>query len=171
MSAFRLSVAEILGHPGRLQEFEISGVLAGITNPLGGISTRPVVADLRAESVVEGILVTGTVSARADMSCARCLEPLESDLSLSVCELFAGAGHEPPPDEDAYEVQGLEVDLAPMLRDALALALPLSPVCSEGCAGLCGRCGQNLNEGACGCSDEEVDPRWAGLEQVREKLG
>ena len=103
-------------------------------------------------------------------SCARCLQPITTDVELDVCELFLAPGHEAPPEEEAYEVQGMDIDLEPMLRDNLTLALPLNPVCREDCAGLCATCGKDLNTGACDCTDEEIDPRWAGLAELRDKL-
>jgi uncharacterized protein len=87
---------------------------------------------------------------------------------VDVCELYAGPGHEG--EEDSYEVTGTEIDLEPMLRDALVLALPLNPLCSQDCKGYCAGCGQNLNEGECTCTSDDVDPRWAGLEALRTKL-
>jgi uncharacterized protein len=90
---------------------------------------------------------------------------------VELCELFVAPGHEAPPEEEAYKVDGLEIDIEPMLRDAVVLALPLTPVCSEGCKGLCARCGQNLNEGGCACRDDDMDPRWAALSDLRDKLG
>jgi uncharacterized protein len=58
-----------------------------------------------------------------------------------------------------------------MLRDALALELPLNPLCRADCKGYCPRCGADLNAGACDCTDEEIDLRWAELAVLREKLG
>ncbi len=127
-------------------------------------------AELRAESVVEGVLVTGDVTGVAVLQCARCLKQLPSRVSVDVCELYYGPGHQPPKDEDAYSVTGVEIDLEPMLRDAIALALPLNPVCSEDCKGLCARCGKDLNLDDCTCTEVEGDPRWAALDALRDKL-
>ena len=102
--------------------------------------------------------------------CSRCLTEFPSEIAVELCELFAGPGHDPQPEEDFYEVTGTDVDLEPMLRDGLVLALPLNPLCSLDCKGYCAGCGQNLNEGACTCAPGDVDPRWAGLEAVRTKL-
>lgn len=171
MEGFKVSVAEILGRPGSCRDVKVRRPLAGIHNALGKVAADPIEADLKAESVVEGILVSGDARAAAEMSCARCLEPLRADLELQLCELYVPRGQEAPADEEVYEFRGLEIDLEPMLRDALALALPLKPICAGDCRGLCARCGRNLNRGRCECGENEVDPRWAGLEKLRERLG
>ena len=169
MQGLNLSVADLLGRPGEYRDFTISSALQGVSNPLAHVEDRPVAGNLRAESVVEGILVTGSVRASVSYQCARCLTDFGVPISLEVCELFVAPGHEAS-EEDAYRVAGKEVYLEPMLRDALALSLPLSPVCAEGCAGLCSGCGRNLNEDTCICSETEVDPRWADLAVLRERL-
>jgi DUF177 domain-containing protein len=69
--------------------------------------------------------------------------------------------------EETYE--GKVIDLAPMLREQVLLALPGYPVCGEGCKGLCSACGANLNERDCGCDRHVPDPRWAGLANKLEK--
>ena len=170
MQGLSLSVADLLGRPGEYRDFTISSAVTGVSNPLAGVATRPVTGDLRAESVVEGILVTGTLAADIDYRCARCLEAFSLPLSQEVCELFLAEGQQAPAEEDVYRVAGKEVHLEPMVRDALTLALPLSPVCSRDCAGLCAGCGRNLNRDACTCSDEDIDPRWAELAVLRERL-
>ena len=170
MQGLSLSVADLLGRPGEYRDFTVSSVVTGVSNPLARVGAPPVGGDLRAESVVEGILVTGRVSAEIDYRCARCLVSFTLPLDQEVCELFLAPGQQASAEEDAYRVRGKEVHLEPMIRDALALALPLNPVCSRDCAGLCASCGRNLNTDACTCSDEDVDPRWAELSVLRERL-
>jgi DUF177 domain-containing protein len=69
--------------------------------------------------------------------------------------------------EEAYK--GKVIDLDPMLREQIVLALPSYPVCQESCKGLCSVCGANLNERDCGCDRHVPDPRWAGLAKKLEK--
>jgi uncharacterized protein len=57
-----------------------------------------------------------------------------------------------------------------MVRDALVLALPLNPVCEAACKGLCARCGKDLSGGPCDCSEDDVDPRWAELATLKDRL-
>ncbi len=170
MQGFKVSVAEILGHPGRYRDVSVRGPLAGVETALARLDDEPLEAGLRLESVVEGVLVTGRVKASARFECARCLKPLEGAVALDVCELFLAPGSETAVEEDAYRVTGLELNLEPMLRDAVTLALPLKPVCDEHCKGLCATCGKDLNAGVCECVDEDIDPRWAALSELRDKL-
>lgn len=165
------SVADIVGRPGEYRDFRVEGSLAGDGTALARLADAPVRADLRAESVVEGVLVTGSVRADATLECARCLTRIDATVPVDdLCDLYVAPGHEAPEGEDAYELAGLEIDLEPMLRDSLLLALPLNPLCRAGCRGLCARCGRDLNTGACGCVDDDPDPRWAALEGLRARL-
>ena len=126
----------------------------------------PVLLHLRLESVMEGVLVSGTVDVPVTGQCARCLDPVEDTLELDVQELYAypGSTTEATSEEDEVRlVEGERIDLEPMVRDTVVLALPLSPTCSEDCAGLCSGCGQRLDDLPDDHSHELVDPRWAGL--------
>ncbi len=130
----------------------------------------PVALDLRLESVVEGVLVTGSVSASAAGACVRCLDPVELAMTGTFQELFAYADraahhHEvgAPTDEDeVHELVGDLVDLEPVLRDAVVPALPFQPVCRADCPGLCPRCGIRLADDP-DHHHEEIDPRWSSL--------
>src|SRR3712207_299459 len=88
----------------------------------------PVHIDLRLESVMEGVLVSGEVTVPLVGSCARCLEPIEATLDLDVQELFAYAGsttEETSDEDEARLAEGERIDLEPMVRDAGAVTLPL----------------------------------------------
>lgn len=170
MAELTVSVADILGRPGVYRELRLDAEVPGVSTALARLVPAPAHAELRAESVVEGILVTGTVEADATLECARCLKEFGSDVTVDVCELFVAPGHEESADEDAYRVAGQELDLEPMVRDALVLALPLNPVCEAACKGLCARCGKDLSGGPCDCSEDDVDPRWAELATLKDRL-
>ena len=125
----------------------------------------PVDLDLRLEAVMEGVLVTGTAHAALDGECARCLEPIHDEIEGRFQELFVYAEHQTPHDEDD-EVSTLEgdlVDLEPLLRDAVVLALPFQPLCEDDCPGLCPDCGARLKDDPDHTHEEPIDPRWAGL--------
>ena len=126
---------------------------------------------LRLESVMEGVLVSGDIEAPLTGSCARCLEPIEDTLTLAVQELYAyeGSTTEATSEEDEVRrIEGDHLDLEPLVRDTVVLALPLAPVCTEDCAGLCVDCGQRLDDLPADHHHEIVDARWAGL---AEKFG
>jgi uncharacterized metal-binding protein YceD (DUF177 family) len=121
---------------------------------------------LRLESVMEGVLVSGGLDVPLVGSCARCLEPIEDTLHLDVQELFAYAGsttEETSEEDEVRRVEGDFLDLEPLVRDSVVLSLPLAPVCTEDCAGLCVDCGQRLDDLPPDHAHEVLDPRWAGL--------
>jgi DUF177 domain-containing protein len=124
--------------------------------------------DVRLESVVEGVLVSGTASVPVAGQCARCLDPLEDSLEVELTELFAypdsATDDSTDPDEVSRVVDGL-VDLEPVVRDAILLALPQAPLCSEDCPGLCPECGGKWAELGTDHRHETMDPRWAALKQ------
>jgi len=167
-----MSVAELLGRPGEYRDVRLAEPLGGVRTTLARLTEGPLRGELRAESVVEGILVTGRVSGETVLQCSRCLQEFESEVFVDVCELFVAPGHELPGGQadDAYRVTGTVISLEPMLRDAVTLALPLNPLCRADCKGLCAHCGTDLNAGECSCVEEEIDPRWAPLEQLRARL-
>lgn len=116
---------------------------------------------LRFESVVEGVLVSGTASVRVTGECARCLDPVEWDQVVPLTELYL---HEPGPDdeEELPVLDGDFLDLDPVVRDAVVLVLPLAPLCRADCPGLCVECGARLADDPTH-EHERIDPRWAGL--------
>lgn len=122
--------------------------------------------DLLLESVVEGVLVTGTASARTTGQCSRCLDPIEGDVEIELTELFAYPDSTTEATTEEDEVSRLvddRIDLEPVVRDALVLALPQVPLCAEDCRGLCPECGGKWADLEPGHGHETIDPRWAAL--------
>lgn len=125
--------------------------------------------DLRLESVMEGVLVSGTASGQVSGECVRCLEPITRDLVVDLQELYAYPGTEPVDDEaELHELERDLLDLEPVLRDAVVLALPLQPVCRDDCPGLCPTCGARLGDDP-GHQHEAADLRWAALSGLLEQ--
>lgn len=130
----------------------------------------PLELDVRLESVVEGVLVSGSVRSTATGACVRCLEPATYPVDVAFQELFAypdraAHHHEVGVDEEDDEVHELEgdlIDLETVLRDAVVPSLPFQPVCREDCPGLCSECGALLADDPEHHHDQ-VDPRWASL--------
>ena len=165
---WKLDLRELGRRAGSLREWDATlAAPAGWGVEMVGVPEgAPVQLHLRLESVMEGVLVSGEVEVPLVGSCARCLEPIEDSLTLDVQELYAyeGSTTEETSDEDEVRlVEGEHIDLEPMLRDAVVLSLPLAPVCTEDCAGLCVDCGQRLDDLPADHSHEIVDARWAGL--------
>lgn len=125
----------------------------------------PLALELLLESVREGVLVSGTVSGAAAGECGRCLDPIVIDIDADITELFTYPDVEPYEGEDAEEVRTMEgelIDLEPTVRDAVVLSMPLSPLCSPDCPGLCPECGFHLADDPDHTHDV-IDGRWAAL--------
>ena len=153
---------------------ELIGVPAGADVPL----------EIRFEAVSEGVLVTGTAIAPLAGECARCLAPLTSSVTVGFQELYLYPEsrhdkhekhdkHDDQEEQDAgelYHLDGDLLDLEPAFRDAVVLALPMSPLCLQDCPGLCAECGARLADaGPDHRHDAAVDPRWAALQQLSEQ--
>jgi uncharacterized protein len=128
-----------------------------------------VALNLRFEAVSEGVLVTGSAAAPLTGECARCLDPLATETEVSFQELYR---YLPDPGEDSGDgeerfLDGDFLDLEPAFRDAVVLALPLSPLCSDDCPGLCTECGAKLADaGPEHGHGDKVDPRWGLLAKL-----
>jgi len=126
----------------------------------------PVELDLRLESVMDGVLVSGIVEVTVVAECGRCLEPLSDSLEVEVQELFA---YEPADRDDEQPLlTGDFIDIEPLVRDAVVLGLPLNPVCDEDCPGLCATCGVRLADVEPDHTHADPDPRWAALTQLAD---
>jgi uncharacterized protein len=145
---------------------------AGLGLDLVGVHEGATVElDLRLESVTEGVLVTGPVTAPIQGECGRCLEPFTDELAVELCELFAwpnSVTDETADQDEVLRINGDYLDVEPVVRDLVVLALPWTPLCREDCAGLCPDCGQRLDDLPAGHSHEQLDPRWAALAAFTE---
>jgi uncharacterized protein len=137
---------------------------------IGVAEGAPLTLDLRLESVSEGVLVTGTVSAPTSGECARCLTPITGAVEIDLTELYAypdSATDETTEADEMGRVGGSgepdTVDLEQPIIDAIGLALPLSPLCGPDCAGLCPQCGVPLATAEPDHHHDQIDPRWAKL--------
>lgn len=111
----------------------------------------------------DALLVMGTATADAATACARCLDDVSYHLEGDIEGYFLIGGEEAEVPEDMeddefdYVPDNHTIDLAPLIEQALLLELPLVPLCSDDCKGLCPRCGANLNEGPCGCAEAAAE--------------
>jgi uncharacterized protein len=125
--------------------------------------------DMLLESVVEGVLVTGTAHAPVEGECARCLDPIsaeDADVEVDFTELFAypdSVTEETTDEDEIFRLVDDKVDLEPVVRDAVVLALPAAPLCREDCPGLCPDCGGRWADLGPDHRHEKIDPRWAAL--------
>lgn len=167
-SVLRIGVLELRRRPGTERDVRVSTPLPdlGITSarvPAGA----EVVVDATLEAIEGAVTLTGTVSAPWEGECRRCLELVTGTVEATVSEVF-----EPHPTEgQTYPLEGDEVDLEPVVRDAVLLGLPLAPLCREDCPGPAPDAFPTTVEGAApdGEADEGEpprDPRWAALDEL-----
>ena len=140
--------------------------------------------DLTLESVVEGIWMSGTADVEVSAECSRCLDPIEWSETVELEQLFvypatdasgaivASAGADEADggdvDEPEPEVHEDTIDIEGPLRDAVVLSLPLAPLCSPDCGGICAQCGERLESIDAPHDHPSTDPRWAALEALLE---
>jgi uncharacterized protein len=160
MTGLRMNVADLLRRPGTTREVHLEVPVTGLENPVTRVDPdQPLTIDLRLESLSAAIVASGRVRGHWNAVCSRCLTPLEADFDLKLREVF----EEDPIEDETYPLRHDEIDLEQPIRDLVVPELPPVPLCDEGCQGLCPSCGNNLNEGPCGCGSESRDPRWDAL--------
>jgi len=139
--------------------------------------------DIRLESVIEGVLVSGTALVQLTGECSRCLDQISDELEVDLQELFryedadtrgrrpsrGSPENDADEDDEQHSMVGDFFDLEPVLRDAVVLDLPLAPVCRDDCPGLCPQCGLRLEEDPDHLHDV-IDPRWAALGGALEPI-
>jgi uncharacterized protein len=128
----------------------------------------PLELDLQIQSVSEGVLVTGTVTAPTAGECARCLTPIDGRVDVTLTELFAypdSATEATTEEGEVGRVVDDTIDLEQSIIDAVGLDLPFSPVCAPDCPGLCPECGVSLADEP-GHHHDRIDPRWAKLAEM-----
>lgn len=125
------------------------------------------------ENSERGLMVRGQAQGVLLLNCSRCLTDFRSAFAVELTELFTNRPEILAEDaEDTiYPFSGSSLDLTPCLLKAIYLSLPMQLLCQPDCRGLCVTCGKNLNEGACDCQAEYVDPRLAQLAQFQSEKG
>lgn len=146
----------------------------------------PALLHVKLQKTASGVLLRGSTEVTVHTPCRRCL----ADVHLRVPVSFtlnlvsraaladpkqAGADDDQSERAGSFDLEradeelfdGKSIDLDPLVREQVLLALPMHAVCREDCKGLCGSCGQNLNEGECGCARAQVDPRLAALKNIK----
>ncbi|HET6612271.1 MAG TPA: DUF177 domain-containing protein [Kofleriaceae bacterium] len=166
---------------------------AALERPADDPAPGKVRVDIDLYSESGNVFVRGRIEGWVEVACSRCVEAasvaVDEDLAITYLpaakaqaiadeaeEKLLRAGDEPATAEiaeaaDVYPMAEDEVDLAPMLREQVILAVPFAPLCDEVCRGLCPRCGENRNRTPCDCPTEVTDPRWAALTGVKVDNG
>ncbi len=132
------------------------------------IALVPLKGSFLATRTTEGIYVQGTLHSTTTLPCTRCLEDAIIPISISLDELF----YYPPslaPDGEAVIGEDGFIDLSPVVREMSMLDIPIKVLCRPDCQGLCQVCGQDLNQGDCGCPEDDIDPRFSILQKLLDE--
>ena len=163
-----LDTRELGRRPGSMRQVRLAAPAPeglGIEDLIGVPVGAELALDLRLESVMDGVLVSGAVTAPVSGECGRCLTPVRDTLVAPVQELFlypeASADHDA--EDELPQLVGDLLDLTPVLRDVVVLALPLNPLCQEDCQGLCATCGERLDDLPADHAHDQTDARWGAL--------
>ena len=157
-----VQLKELIHKPGNMKEVVLDHTLSEpigtevMRIPAGSVVSIPV----RLEFVHEGILATAEFTARTTGICSRCLDEISDDIDVEIQELFM---YRPEQEED-FVVEQDRIDLEQALIDSVVPALPLKPLCSEDCVGLCARCGIRMDEDPSHTHEDPIDPRFSALE-------
>jgi len=171
----RFNVAQLLKEPpGTIRDYTVDEVVPSLDEGL--IPTEPLQGNVRLHRTNRGILVDANLSTAIQLECSRCIEPFILPVRLRFSEEFlpvidplTGLPNEIPPDTTAFVIDEDNIlDLGEAVRQFALLEVPLQPLCSVVCRGLCPECGQNLNVAVCGCKPAAVDPRMAKLAELLE---
>lgn len=160
-----MNVRDLVHRPGEMRERTLDFALPeklgeGAASVAAGENIH---LDLRLEGLHDGILVSADVDTVARAECVRCLDPVEIDVEVEFQELFAYS----PDEAFDFVVRDDQLDLEPVVRDAVVLSLPFQPVCRPDCPGLDPVTGERLPDGFEQEVAEAPDPRWAALENFQ----
>lgn len=179
----KLDLNEIVAHLGKKIAYEIDEPT--IEDPESGLKTvGPITGKVTFTNTGTHVVVLGKFHATLELECARCLSNYTMDVDQSIEEALPIVGHEfgetdeqaqgeedeelPEDEEEPLFVDNI-YDLTELLRQSIMVAVPIKPLCSEACKGLCPRCGKNLTEGPCECSPDDVNPAFAALAALLEE--
>jgi uncharacterized protein len=157
----QVGVSELLRHPGTRRPFQTEVVLPGLSLTTASVpDDTPVRVDLVLESLSSALTASGTVRVRWQGACRRCLEPVHGEAETEVhAEIFEFR----PTEGETYPLASEQIDLEPLIRDAVLLALPLAPLCGEDCRG---PAPEAFPTGSTDDPEAPLDPRWAALDDL-----
>jgi len=114
------------------------------------------------------VVARGRARGSLRQECRRCLRPVDTEIDKELTLVFVDPDMDGEDDGSAYvlDSSGAELDLSDAVREEVVLAVNPYVVCHPDCRGLCPRCGKDLNEGPCDCTEDEADPRWAALREL-----
>ncbi|MCI6574888.1 MAG: DUF177 domain-containing protein [Actinomycetaceae bacterium] len=178
-SEFVVSIADLPRQEGAQRHYTFTfaapdGIGVDLLKVASGAAIE---VDITFESVSEGVFVHGVVHTQAMGECARCLRPIDREVTEQIAELVyypqSVAALADVDEEEADELpvtDGDFIDLEPLIRDAVVLALPLQPLCKPDCRGLCPECGERWEDLPADHHHEHFDPRMSALDELAAQL-
>ena len=164
--------------PSEGMDVDLSAPGASHTGAFGSevdiLFRRPVAGRVRVYRLHGEVFVSGALETGVEQTCCRCLEPFELPVEAAVAYTFQPATDSLPEEQElkeedtriCYYTSG-EIDLSQVVIEQVLLSIPMKPICSSECKGLCPQCGSNRNLDACGCEEKRVDPRFGALEKFK----
>jgi len=160
---FRLNIGFILHEDvGSSHEFSFDLPQAKVGDDL---ELRQFVGALSIGRTAQGLLLTGRFSGATELTCVRCLRSFDHTQSWKLTEDFA-LNEKTVSESGLIVPEDAQIDLQPILRDYALLEVPIKPLCSNDCRGLCPVCGQDLNIRDCGHRPSSGDSPFAALEDL-----
>ncbi len=162
LHGLRVNARELLRVPGssrRIDE-QVDAADLGVTDER---IIGPIGVVLDAVSSIDGIVVSGNITIPWSTACRRCLTEVTGAAAVDVDEVY----QDDVSDEEAFPIEGDQIDLAPAVREYVLIELPDGPLCRDDCAGICPVCGVERNESTCECDTSVRDNRWAALDDLR----
>jgi uncharacterized protein len=163
-----VNATELLRQSGLQRHIEAAVALSDVEVDDDRLS-GDIAVDVTLTSTVDDIEVAGRLAVAWADTCRRCLRPVAETLVIDVDERYAEADDTGMRrvDPEAFPIEHGQLDLAPMVREEVLLAVVDAPLCRPDCPGLCPTCGADLQTGACDCAGVVRDERWAALDQLR----
>jgi DUF177 domain-containing protein len=167
-----MNVSQLLRDPiGSTRNFEIDETI----DIAGDGKSHKIKGKCNLLRTQRSILVKCSLNTEVELTCSRCLSKFRQPLRIKFEEEFlptidaqSGTPLSPPEDSGAFTIDEQHtLDLTEAVRQYILLAIPMKALCKKDCAGLCPKCGKNLNEGKCNCPQDDIDPRWLKLAELK----
>ncbi|MDO4792112.1 MAG: YceD family protein [Buchananella hordeovulneris] len=171
VNPYAISIHDLGRSPGAMRDYHLHTVAKDMHTVVAGVPDGTELdLDVTLTQVSDGVLAQVRADVEIKGACVRCLRDFATRTHVDATEMFFNPGTRAAAlaegDEEAdemLEIEGTEVNLEPVVRDAIVLDLPFDPLCEDDCPGLCPECGVALRDAEPGHGHEVIDPRWAAL--------
>lgn len=167
----QLNVSQLLQeHIGAMRDYEINEA----ADIIGDGKKYTFQGECHLLRTQRSILVKCALNTEVELTCNRCLgqfrHPLKTNFEeeyLPTVDVVSGAPLPMPEEASTFTIdEHHTIDLTEAIRQYAVMAVPMKALCDKDCAGLCPKCGHNLNQGKCDCPAQEIDPRWSELTKL-----